>query len=1001
MSSSVEREQTQEMLPPLVGRAFEQDGLLGHLTAAIEGRGSLLLIGGEAGIGKTYLVQDLARQATAAGILVLTGSCYDLSATPPYGPWIDLALRFPHEPGRPSPPVTLVAGEVEGISNQAALFAQVRSFLGSVYPALIVLEDLHWADPGSLELLRFITASIDTQQLCIAVTYRSDELTRQHPLYRQLPSLVHSAGSHRYDLRPLTADDFDDLVGARYPLRPSDQGRLVTYLERFAEGNPFFACELMRTLEEEGRLTCVGDEWLFEPTVEIVVPPLLRQIVDARAARLGEETLRALEVASVIGQDVRIDQWGRLLGIAEDDLMEIVERAVDAHLITINRDGTRIQFVHALTRSAFYEGFSPQRRRAWHRQIGEILSRAANPDLDAVAYHLQQAGDPCAWEWLERAGERAQRAYAWLTAVDRFDAAAASLDGVEGAEEDRSRLLYRSGRLRRYFDPVTGMANLAEAERLARLTGNVVLGADARYSRGLLSCYADEFRLGIEEMAAGIATLESLSPEVARESWVSGPWLADSVPRHARGDEPDIDPAAAVLSAAGIHHRGGSIPWFMAASGRLDDAEAIAERFLATVAGIPAGGLTTSNTGHSLHGLGIAHAARGEPELARRCFAQARAIYETLDHHAVMAFTYLCELREVMLPYFASDLAECRRLAAEAEESIRRAGDAFPVGMSKKIAWVGMLVVDGHWDEAIDIASSVADYGNYCLRQQVTANVAYLAKWRGQAEEAWNVLQDYFPQGSATEPGNRVLHEALQLQRLGAELALDGGDLPGAASWLEANDRWLAWSGATLGRADNRMVWSRYELAAGNLTRSRAYADEAVRFATEPMQPLAIIPAYRAAGIVAHREGRFADAEDHFASALNAADSCDATYGRALTRLALAHLRAETGRTGDAAELLEACRATFVTLRAQPALAEADALIARLSRSSSPLPMGLTAREVEVLRFVAHGLTDAEVAERLSISPRTVGQHLRSVYNKLDVTSRTSAARFAIEHGLD
>ena len=95
MSSSIERNQTQETLPHLVGRSYEQDLLLAHLTAAIEGRGSLLLIGGEAGIGKTYLVQDLARQATAAGILVLTGSCYDLSATPPYGPWIDLALRFP------------------------------------------------------------------------------------------------------------------------------------------------------------------------------------------------------------------------------------------------------------------------------------------------------------------------------------------------------------------------------------------------------------------------------------------------------------------------------------------------------------------------------------------------------------------------------------------------------------------------------------------------------------------------------------------------------------------------------------------------------------------------------------------------------------------------------------------------------------------------------------------------------------------------------------------
>ena len=167
------------------------------------------------------------------------------------------------------------------------------------------------------------------------------------------------------------------------------------------------------------------------------MPPHLRQVIDIRVGRLGEETREALTLAAVIGQEVPLDLWRVVAGLDEDVLLEVVERAVDAHVLDATRDGTRVRFVHALSREALYEGVLPPRRRIWHRQVADALIAMSAPDPDAVAYHLRQAGDPRAWEWLVRAGDRAQRAYAWLTAVERCAAAAELLVGVPGQERRR------------------------------------------------------------------------------------------------------------------------------------------------------------------------------------------------------------------------------------------------------------------------------------------------------------------------------------------------------------------------------------------------------------------------------------------------------------------------------------------------------------------------------------------------------------------------------------
>ncbi len=398
-----------------MGRERERQLLREYLESALAGNGHLVLIGGEAGIGKTALVRELQREVVGRGLIALTGHCYDLSSTPPYGPWLDLAARYKQDGALPPLPASLSGEGLEEIRSQAALFSDVRAFLAAVTtqtPGLLVLEDVHWADPGSLELLRYLAVQIQTLPLLVLVTYRLDEPDRGYQFTQQLPALIRDAEGLRIDLRRLEAGDLRELVASRGPLLDAGEDRLVDYLERHSEGNPLYAKELLRTLEEEGLLRQATEGWQLDEIDRVVLPPYVRQVIEARVARLGEEMRQPLAMAAVIGHEVPLDLWANVMGLGEEELVAIVERAVEAYLLDAEIVGTRIRFYHALTREALYEGVLAPRRRIWHRQVGEVLAESASLEPDAVAYHFQQAGDPRAWEWLVRAGEHAQRAYA-------------------------------------------------------------------------------------------------------------------------------------------------------------------------------------------------------------------------------------------------------------------------------------------------------------------------------------------------------------------------------------------------------------------------------------------------------------------------------------------------------------------------------------------------------------------------------------------------------------
>jgi ATP/maltotriose-dependent transcriptional regulator MalT len=290
------------------------------------------------------------------------------------------------------------------------------------------------------------------------------------------------------------------------------------------------------------------------------------------------------------------------------------------------------------------------------------------------------------------------------------------------------------------------------------------------------------------------------------------------------------------------------------------------------------------------------------------------------------------------------------------------------------------------------------DQGSPLEQQMAITALGNLAYFQGRPAEAWAMVRELLPRGPFSEPEDGLFPYAIEMLRLATVLALDASDITTASDWLQTHDRWLDWSGSIRGRAESRLLQARLHELQGDMQSAEHSGQEALRLASNPRQPLMLLAAHRFLGQIFISEDRIDEAERELGMALDLADACAAPYERASTLLCLAHLYLGTHRSQDARVLLDTAREIGSELEAAPILSMADHLASVPGSSNGA--SALTSRELEVLRLVASGLTDADAAEQLYISPRTVGQHLRSIYNKLGVSSRTAATSVAIKEDL-
>jgi tetratricopeptide (TPR) repeat protein len=677
-----------------VGRDRELNTLRRSLDRMFQSEGSLVLVSGEAGIGKTSLVHELISEAREQGAMVLTGQCYDLSSTPPYGPWLELFERYRSCENLPELPTVLRPGTGVGdLSSQGALFEVALDFVFNVAemrPLVLVLEDLHWSDQASLEGLRHIARRIGGQRVLIIATYRDDEITQKHPLFQLLPPLVRESPTERIELRPLDGQAITELIESQFELSPGDRNTLVRYLSEWSEGNPLFTDELLRTLEREDIVRQFNSGWRLADLSTAPVPSLIQQLIERRVESLDGQSRSAIRVAAVIGQKVPLVIWEQLTDPASLGLA--IQEAMAAGLIREESEVTGVAFRHALVRQAIYATIYLHERRALHRKLAELFINQARQDLESISYHLKQAGDERAPEWLIRAGEQAERTFAWHEAFARYNEALDILYEIPASEPTIAGLLLKTARLLRFLAPEQATDYLNTAKRMALECGERAIAAAAQFNIGTNLCNLGDFRRGLQEMTEAVEAL-SRSPEEAARTIR---WTQTSLAAKA-------DPIQAWL---------GSLTMNLSTAGRFCEAIEMGQRSLRTnwddihkpeiVAQLSE---FTHSALDAYEGLGVAMAALGRPADARIAFDLSHEIHRKLNYGPSRVIVSSLDLIMNHFPYRATNLRERTHLARIIEDHVHVSSEM--VGDQNSMwGYEHYLVYSGRWNELRDLIRS-------------------------------------------------------------------------------------------------------------------------------------------------------------------------------------------------------------------------------------------------------------------------------------------------------
>jgi class 3 adenylate cyclase/tetratricopeptide (TPR) repeat protein len=462
---------------PFVGRETERAELRRCLDQVAKGQGALVMIGGEPGVGKTRLAEELMAEARQRGMTAFIGHCYEMEGAPPYIPFVEIleaasrvvppeALR--EALGDSAPEVAKLMPELRRLfpdipaspelppeQERRYLFNGMRDFVartGRNQPVVYVLDDLHWATDASLLLLQHLAQQLHEMPVLIIGTYRDVELDVARPLARALEELTRQRLAHRLHVKRLPEAGVSAMLRALSGQEPPKP--LVDTIYSETEGNPFFVEEVFQHLAEEGKLFDARGRWLSDLEVsELDVPEGVRLVIGHRLERTSQECRDVLTSAAVIGRAFTFDLLEALSEADTDAILDAVDEAERAHLIATTSDGAeeRFTFAHELIRQTLLSGLSSPRRRRLHFQVAEAMELTyadALPDHAAdLAHHLDQAGsfaDPKKTaHYLGLAGEQALAAAAFEDAL-RYVESSLSLLATDDANAGAD-LLYKRG----------------------------------------------------------------------------------------------------------------------------------------------------------------------------------------------------------------------------------------------------------------------------------------------------------------------------------------------------------------------------------------------------------------------------------------------------------------------------------------------------------------------------------------------------------------------------
>jgi DNA-binding CsgD family transcriptional regulator/tetratricopeptide (TPR) repeat protein len=934
------------------------------------GPAPLAVLLGEAGVGKTRCLQTFLATAQEAGATVLLGGCPPLSGNElPYAPLAE-ALRGLRRTAGPERMAEWLAGQdevlgrlVPELATTAAgadpasdatpgrLFAAVLAVVDRMTedgPVILAVEDVHWADRSSRDLLALLIRATADRPLITVLTCRNDELPPGHPVVAWLADLDRTRPTERIELARLNPGELNELLASVLgaPPEPKLAGRIYAR----SEGNPFFAEELLA-------LVPAGDG----------LPATVADTVLCRVGALPVAALwlvRTAAVAAGSGSEVPHELLADVLGWPDDQLLPAVRAAVAAHVVRGTEHG--YSFRHALTREAVESELLPVERARLHASVATGLSRLAaqaDPVTTArVAYHWHAAGDrPRALGAAVAAGTAATKVFAYHVAAQLFERAIELWPAVPDAAEVAG--VDEAGVYERAAEAIYVGQHQERAEELAR---EALLRIDSR---------AEPERAARLHLLAGSAMWAYRADSTAA--------LAEA--REAAALLPEDSPVLADALAAEAR--------FLMLMGRTDDSIAAAERAIALA---DARGKPFAKAS-ALVSLGASLSDEDE-EAGREAMLAGRELAERIGDAVTAGRSYVN----------LSSRYDSRNRVAEAMNEARagiaaslRFGMDRTIGMVLRSMLIERLIESGNWAEAEAIGADMLDVtGN--PRMWATRELSRMAVARGDLTTAEVLLKELF----ALVDGPVEAQVAAPPYEIAAELALGRGDVDRARGLVVAGLDLLHRYGGE--DRSEYLVWLGWRAEADAVTAGHVPDPEWVSRLRAEINPVEVPAEEGPARLIAAEISRFEGASDPELWD-KAADHYTGIGGHYLAGYPTYRAAEAYVARGDRATAMERIRTVYdlaSRLGAGPLLASVEDLgrRARLNLTPAPapatLPHGLTAREHEVLTLVAAGLTNREIAGRLFISEHTVGVHVSRILAKLGVARRTEAAAAAHRLGL-
>lgn len=979
------------LAPTMVGRQQQLDALHGYLAQARAGQGQVVLIAGEAGVGKTRLLREFARAAAASGqVEVLTGHCYDERPAPPYGPFGELLRRL-------GAPAELALGDLLRLEPSAAgghsgdPHAERRLLFHAIYQALrpapgaarvLILEDLHWADQASQDLLLYLARATEADPVLVVGSYRSDEMHRLHPMAGLIARLSRDRRHHELRLPPLSRDELAEMLAATLGAEPPPA--LIAALYERTEGNPFFAEEVLGALLADGGLPPAQAG--RAPVAAPALPISIRESILRRVADLDEPTRATISAAAVIGRRFDFELLLRLTGAEEPALLRSLSALVERQLIAEEPGDAedRYSFRHELIRAALYEEMLRRERRLRHLEVLRALEQlhGAGPaaDVDQLAYHaLMARALPEAARYSELAGDRAARVHAYSEALGHYEAA---LEAGEQSFDDgqRAGLLARLGHAAYHVgEPRRAAGYWREALPIYQALGDRRSAGDLERWLGRCAWELGDADTAFAKTRAAIAALEGEGP--CRELAMAYSALAHlhmlslfESPGHAAEAVAWGERALAMGEALGdqqvISHALNNIGVALGSTGHMDEGIARLERSLAVAvaADLPADAVRAYiNLGGRMHQCGVSRRAL---ELGREGWAYAAR------HGYIRGSGTLL----VSLCWNELEAGEWDALEARLDEVLR---PGFPGSREERpmlqLTRALLLAERGRVGEARDLLeATLAGVSDAEMAATLEHTLIHVYDALGELERAAatadGLMQRVLARAGEGQVGS-LGHAVFKLVGA-AEIYLKVGRRPEALAILAQMEALAPGPGEP--RKDNALVAELRGRAA--LDAAPAEAAEHLARAVELYEALGYRPA-----VVGLRHDR--------AGALLRAGTPAA---RAAARDELTAARALAEELGAAYEL-----GRIAALEARLAPRPPEAPRRQTPPPAQPRPLdALTPRELEVLTLVTRGLSNRAIAEALVISEKTAEVHVRNILGKLGFSSRTQAATYAVERGL-